>query len=131
MAPDHPTICIAVVDDDESFCRSMERLLRAANLQPVTYASAEAFLADRQRPHLDCLMLDIELGGISGLELNRRLQASGSTTPIIYLTAHDEVATRAAAAACGCAAFVSKLQPGNALLSVIRAVLHIPPDATH
>ena len=67
-------IYVAVVDDDESICRSFSRLLRAANFQPVTYASAEAFLADAQHPKFDCLVLDIQLEGMSGLELRRGSQ---------------------------------------------------------
>jgi FixJ family two-component response regulator len=53
-------IYVAVVDDDESLCRSHGRLLRAAGIQPITYASAEAFLADNKHPQFDCLVLDIQ-----------------------------------------------------------------------
>jgi len=52
------TIYIAVIDDDESLCRSMSRLLRAAHFQPVTYPSAEAFLEDTKRPKFDCLLIE-------------------------------------------------------------------------
>jgi FixJ family two-component response regulator len=69
---------VAVVDDDENFCRSLGRLLRAAGMQPITYPSAEAFLADTKRPRFDCLVLDIHLGGMSGIELGERLVAEGS-----------------------------------------------------
>ena len=82
-------IYIAVVDDDESICRSMSRLLRAAQLQPVTYSSAEAFLADTKRPKFDCLVLDIQLQGMSGLDLSRRLAAVNDATPVVFITAHD------------------------------------------
>ena len=54
---------VAVVDDDESVCRALSRLLRAEGIQPVSYLSAEAFLADTKRPQFDCLVLDIQLGG--------------------------------------------------------------------
>ena len=66
---------VAIVDDDASVCRSFSRLLSAAGVQPVSYASAEAFLNDTKRPRFDCLVLDIQLDGISGLELRRRLAA--------------------------------------------------------
>jgi len=56
-------IYVAVVDDDESLCRSISRLLRASDIQAVTYSSAEAFLADTNHPRFDCLVLDIQLGG--------------------------------------------------------------------
>ena len=64
-------IYVAVVDDDENLCRSYGRLLRAADIQPVTYPSAEAFLADTKRPQFDCLVLDIQLGGMSGIQLSQ------------------------------------------------------------
>ena len=68
---------VAVVDDDESICRSFGRLLRAAGLQPVSYNSAESFLADTKHSQFGCLVLDIQLGGISGIELAQRLSAIG------------------------------------------------------
>ena len=117
-----PKIYVAVIDDDESFCRSLARLLRAAHYHPVTYASAESFLADIKHPGFDCLLLDVALGGISGLELGRRLAAVGSTTPIIYVTAHDDAKTREAAAVTGIAC-VSKVEPGDVLLRVIQDTL--------
>ena len=55
---------VAVVDDDESLCRSVGRLLRAAGIEAVTYGSAEAFLEDAKRPQFDCLLLDVQLGGM-------------------------------------------------------------------
>jgi len=119
-----PTIYIAVVDDDESYCRSLARLLRAADYQPVTYSSAEAFLTDRKRPRFDCLVLDIMLGsGISGFELARRLVAVGSSTPIVYVSAHNDPKTQSEASALGCAGFVSKIEPGDVLLKVIEDAL--------
>ena len=74
MSSSH-NIYVAVVDDDESVCRSLSRLLRAAHFQPITYPSAEAFLADTKHPKFDCLLLDIQLRGMSGLDLSRRLSA--------------------------------------------------------
>jgi len=119
---DTERVYVAVVDDDEQFCRSLDRLLRAAGMQPVTYASGEAFLADSKHPRFDCLVLDIELGGMSGIELGRRLVTEGRYAPFIYLTAHDDPRTRAAAEAAGCAAFFRKTDPGADVLRVIRRV---------
>jgi FixJ family two-component response regulator len=116
-------IYIAVIDDDESFRKSLARLLRAAHYQPVTYGSAEDFLADSKHPRFDCMLLDIALGGISGLELGRRLAAVGSTTPIIFLTAHDEPGTREEARATGCHAFVSKVESRDVLLGAIAGAV--------
>ena len=111
---------VAIVDNDESLCRSLSRLLRATGIQPVTYVSAEAFLADAKQPRFDCLVLDIQLGGISGIELHQRLNAVGSTIPVIYLTAHDELETREAALAAGCAAYFRKTDSGETVLEAIR-----------
>jgi hypothetical protein len=70
------TTYVAVVDDDQSVRRSFARLLRAAGIQPVTYGSAEAFLADLKRPKFDCVVLDVQLGGMSGIELGEVLAAT-------------------------------------------------------
>jgi FixJ family two-component response regulator len=111
---------VAVVDDDVSACRALSRLLRAEGLQAVGYLSAEAFLADAKRPRFDCLVLDIQLSGISGIELHRQLQASGSSTPVIFVTAHDEPETRERALSSGCAAYFRKTAPGRDVLQAIR-----------
>ena len=111
---------VAVVDDDESFCRSLGRLLRAAGMQPITYPSAEAFLADRKHPQFDCLVLDVQLGGMSGIELGQRLVAEGRYAPFIYMTEHDLPETRAGAEAAGCAAFFRKTDSDADILDAIR-----------
>jgi FixJ family two-component response regulator len=113
-------IYIAVVDDDESVCRSLGRLLRAAGIQPVTYPTAEAFLADTKHPRFDCLVLDIQLGGMSGIELQRHLAASGDRTPVIFITAHDAPEAREEALAAGCAAYFRKTDSGADVLEAIR-----------
>ena len=116
------TLYVAVVDDDENFCRALGRLLRAAGMQPVTYVSAEAFLADTKHPLFDCLELDVHLGEISGIELGRRLVAEGRYAPFICITAHEDPETRALAKAAGCAAFFRKSDSGAAVLDAIRRV---------
>jgi FixJ family two-component response regulator len=113
-------IYVAVVDDDEGVCRSIGRLLRTAGFQPVTYASAEALLEDVKRPKFDCLVLDIQLEGMSGLELSQRLSAVKDPTPVIFITAHDEPEVRAQALACGCAGYFRKTDPGEQVLDAIR-----------
>ena len=113
-------IYVAVVDDDESLCRSLSRLLRAGGIQPITYASAEAFLADAKHPQFDCLVLDIQLGGMSGIELARRLVAEGGHTPVIFITAHDDPEARADAEAAGCTAYFRKSDSGAEVLDAIR-----------
>jgi FixJ family two-component response regulator len=116
------TTYVAVVDDDENICRSFGRLLRAAGLQPVTYDSAEAFLADTKHPQFGCLVLDIQLGAMSGIELAQRLSAASVRTPIIFITAHDDPEARSTADALGCAAYFRKTDSGKEVLETIRRV---------
>ena len=116
-------IYIAVIDDDESLCRSMSRLLRAAHFQPITYSSAEAFLADTKRPKFDCLVLDIQLKGMSGLDLSQRLSAVKDATPVIFITAHDDPEVRAQAEASGCAGYFRKTDSGADVLAAIRRAI--------
>jgi FixJ family two-component response regulator len=119
MSSSNP-IHVAVVDDDENLCRSFGRLLRAAGMEPVTYPSAEAFLADTEHARFNCLILDVQLGGMSGLELSRRLTATGEQMPFIFITAHDDFDGRAEAAAAGCAAYFRKTDSGAEVLESIR-----------
>lgn len=119
----HDIVYIAVVDDDESLCRSFSRLLRASGFQPVAYPSAEAFLQDNKCPRFDCLVLDVQLPGLSGLELSQRLTAAADTTPVVFITAHDEPEVRSEALATGCAGFFHKSDPGEQVLEAIRRVV--------
>jgi FixJ family two-component response regulator len=112
-------IYVAVVDDDESFSRAIGRLLRAAGIESSVYGSAEAFLHDTTHAPADCLVLDIQLGGMSGLALRRYLTAQGTTTPVIFVTAHDEPKVREDALQIGCSAYFRKPVPGKLLLEAI------------
>jgi FixJ family two-component response regulator len=124
-------ICVAVIDDDDSLCRSVGRLLRTAGIRPVAYSSAEAFLADGKRPSFDCLILDIQLNGMSGIELNCQLASLGSVAPVIFNTAHDEPEVREQALRSGCAAYLRKTGTGEALLAaIIQAVAPEPGRQT-
>ncbi len=115
-----PDSHIAVVDDDQSLCRSMSRLLRAANFWPVVYASAEEFLNDQVHAHFDCIVLDIQLEGMSGLELHEKLVTSQIDTPVIFITAHDAPEVRTQAENAGCAGYFRKTDSGKAVLDAIR-----------
>jgi len=112
---------VAVVDDDENICRSFGRLLRAAGMQPITYDSAELFLTDTKRPQFGCLVFDIQLGGISGIQLAQQLIDAGENTPVIFITGQDDPVARAAAEALGTAYF-HKTAPGIEVLDAIRSV---------
>jgi FixJ family two-component response regulator len=118
-----PNIYVAVIDDDDSICKSVSRFLRAAHLNPITYPSAEAFLADTKHPKFDCLVLDIQLDGMSGLDLSRRLSSVKDATPVIFITAHDEPEVRAQAEACGCASYFRKTASGADVIAGIRRAI--------
>ena len=121
--------CIAVVDDDESLCSSFARLLRAAGMQPSTYLSAEEFLADRDHKRFACLVLDIQLSGMSGLSLQSQLTAAGTTVPVIFITAHDDPQTRVQAMAAGCVGYFRKTDSGSDVLDAIRRVVAQHPGS--
>ena len=84
------SVNVAVVDDDGSYCRALERLLRAYGFTPLIYSSAEVFLRDSARPRVDCMILDIHLDGVSGFALQNQLAQAGSIPPIIFITADEE-----------------------------------------
>jgi FixJ family two-component response regulator len=111
---------VAVVDDDESLCRSLKRLLSASGFQPISYLSAEAFLADPKHADFDCLVLDIQLGGMSGIELHRKLRRDHDNTPVIFITAQDGPEAREEAFADGCAGYFHKNDSGFDVIEAIR-----------
>lgn len=115
--------CVAVVDDDESVCRSVGRLLRAVGIDSVSYHSAEAFLARVNHAHFDCLVLDIQLQGMSGIELCRCLGAAGWRTPVVFITEHDELEVREQALLTGCAAFLRKNETGRIVVAAIEGAM--------
>jgi FixJ family two-component response regulator len=117
-------IYVAVVDDDQSVCRSFGRLLRIAGFQPVTYASAEAYLRDTKRPRFDCLVLDVHLEGMSGVEVRERLAAVEDNTPVVFITAHDCPEVRSQALTRGCAGYFRKTDPGALVLDAITKAVH-------
>ncbi|MEO8347228.1 MAG: response regulator [Betaproteobacteria bacterium] len=101
-------LTIAIVDDDDAMRRSIERVLHALGYATESFASSEAFLASGAHARVKGVILDIHLSGISGIELQRRMRLSGSTLPVIFITAYDEPATRAEATAAGCVGYLSK-----------------------
>ena len=120
------TANVAVVDDDGSVRRALARLLDAAGFNPVGYSSAEGFLADPTRADTDCLVLDVHLGGMSGLDLQERLTADGVAPPIIFVTGHQEPDAEEQARRAGCVAFFHKPVPGRALLEAIKRAVDPP-----
>ena len=112
---------IAIVEDDESLCRSLARLLRASGYQPVTYHSAEVFLGDAKRPVFDCLIVDIQLGGMSGPELGERLARDGSSIPLIFLTAHENWEALKQSISTPHVALLHKSDPGETVINAIES----------
>jgi FixJ family two-component response regulator len=117
---------IAIIDDDEGSCRSLSRLLRHAGFQPLTFLSAEAYLAAPRASHLSCLLIDIQLGHTSGIALHRQLLSQGDHTPVIYITAHDNPSVRVEAMSSGCAGFFLKSDAGSAIIEALRRVAVSP-----
>ena len=114
-----PTVVI-VVDDNPAFLKSVARLLSVHGFATRTFSSAEALLDSDAAPTATCMLLDIHLGGISGIELQRRLAAAGSNSPIIFMTAIDDDATRTEATNAGCIAYLKKPFAPQLLLDAIR-----------
>ena len=115
---------IAVVDDEDSVRRSLARFLKASGFQSVIYPSAEAFLADKQYPGFDCLIVDLQLSGISGTELQDRLISAGVNIPMILMTARDEKELDRLALQAQGVALLRKSDPGVALLATLHRVMH-------
>jgi len=122
-----PSLLVGIIDDDESLCRALERLLRAAGIRSMSYPSAEAFLMDPGRSRFNCLVVDIQLSGSSGIELHQMLVASGSTTPVIFNTAHDRPDLREIAMRTGCSGYLRKTESGDAVLAAIERATRAPP----
>jgi len=113
---------VAIIDDDESLCRSLGRLLRQSGFHPYLFLSARDFLNSPDRPGLRCLLIDIQLGDTSGIVLHRQLLATGDATPVIYITALSDPTVRSEAQSLGCAGFFLKTDPASAIVEVLRRV---------
>jgi FixJ family two-component response regulator len=117
---------IAIVDDDESVCRAVRRLVRSLSMDGETFSSGQQFLdlVDAMpsfRP--DCLVLDVQMPGMNGLEVQNRLATSGNALPVIFITAHDEVGVREKALAAGAVAFLRKPFDDNLFIKTLEAAL--------
>jgi FixJ family two-component response regulator len=111
---------VAIIDDDPSVLRGLKRLLEASDFTTQVFSSAEAFLDCANASDVMCIVLDIHLGGISGIEMRRRLTAMGSTVPVIFITALDSTAVQREAVDAGCAAYLPKPFFGHVLIDSIR-----------
>jgi two-component system response regulator FixJ len=111
---------VAVVDDDASVRRGLERLLRSAGFSVVTFVSAEQFLAMCRRELLSCLLIDVHLAGMSGLELLARLVAGECPVPVILISAYDDPQTTQAIEGSGAVAYLRKPFDDQVLIHAIR-----------
>jgi FixJ family two-component response regulator len=115
---------VVVVDDDESVCRAIKRLLRSVGIAAETFASGDAFLdmlSSMPSYHPDCVILDVQMPGLNGLEVQQRL--SGSGTPVIFITAHDNISVREQAFAGGAVAYILKPFNDELFIRTVRAAL--------
>jgi FixJ family two-component response regulator len=120
-APDNKIVF--VVDDDPALQRSVQRLLKAHGFDAQIFDSAEAFCASANPDTGQCLVLDINLSGRSGIELSRQLTALGHSLPIIFITGNDTEYIRTAAIDTGCLAYLHKPFSAQSLMDAIaRAV---------
>jgi FixJ family two-component response regulator len=103
-----PKNCVFVVDDDPSMRKGIGNLLRIHGFHAALFDSAESLQNHKDFSRAFCIILDINLNGVSGIALRRTLAISGINLPIIYITGNDDHATRTAAIASGCAAYLSK-----------------------
>ena len=115
---------IAVVDDDQSVGCSLARFLKASGFQSVHFRSAEIFLADLQRPRFDCLIVDLQLDGMSGMDLREQLESAGENIPIIFVTARDEDEVNRLALQVPGSTFLRKSDPGEAILAALGRAIH-------
>jgi two-component system response regulator FixJ len=114
---------ISVVDDDESIRDSTRALLRSAGYLVETFASAELFWDSGAPSETDCIVLDVRMPGMDGLELQRRLNGSRAGVPVVFLTAHDDARNRKTAMDSGAVDFLSKPFEANTLVSAVQAAL--------
>jgi FixJ family two-component response regulator len=121
---------IAVVDDEEAIRDALSDLLLVMGYSCQTFDRAEAFLAAHTPNRFDCLITDIRMPGMSGLDLLQHLQAAGSTMPMIVVTSMTDPATRSRALASGAHAYLTKPVTDEALLQSLRTALpgrEVPP----
>src|SRR6266852_1975994 len=117
------TKLVAIVDDDDSMRIALYGLLKAVGLPAQAFASAEEFLESGQQYQTACLIADIRMPGMSGLELQAKLNAERCRIPIIFITAHDDAKVRMQALRAGAVEFLAKPFNDEALLESVRAAL--------
>jgi FixJ family two-component response regulator len=123
MTLEEKAALVAIVDDDDSLRVALQGLLKATGFPAEAYASAEEFLSSGQQQKTACLITDIRMPGMSGLELQAKLNADRYRIPIIFLTAHGDEKMRMQALRAGAVEFLAKPFDAEALLENVRAAL--------
>jgi len=114
---------ISIVDDDESFREAMTSLMRSLGFEVEAFSSAEAFLGSPRLGSTSCLIADVHMPTMTGIDLHRQLVASGRTIPVILITAYPDDNVRARALAAGVICYLSKTFDDDALLGFVRSAL--------
>ena len=114
---------IAIVDDDVSVCEALESLLKSIGFQTASFTSARSFLDSAQFPNVSCVVLDVSMPNMDGLELQRHL-AGTNPIPIIFITAHGDQKTRERALRAGAISFLSKPFSDEALIESLHSALN-------
>jgi FixJ family two-component response regulator len=112
---------VFVVDDDPAMLRGVARVLKQHGYDTVLFASAEAFRGHNDYERVACIILDINLNDGSGIDLRRGLKAAGIDVPVIYITANDNPAVRAAAVQSGCLAYLTKPFAAKSLIEPLKS----------
>ena len=114
---------VVVVEDDLASQKTLARVLRAGGYDAATYTSAEEFLSSPPQASPIGLLLDVHLGGMSGLELQRKLRTEGSTIPVIIITAFDDARSRQQAERLGCVAYLRKPCAAETILALLSQLV--------
>jgi FixJ family two-component response regulator len=114
---------VAIIEDDESYRVAVQRLLKSAGLSVQSFDSAEAFLSSGQQRETGCLISDIRMPGMSGLELQSKLNSDHCPIPTIFITAHGDERMRLQAMRGGAVKFLAKPFDGETLLEAVRVAL--------
>jgi FixJ family two-component response regulator len=123
MITNGTTKFVAIVDDDDSMRSALDGLLKAVGFPARAFASAEEFLKSGHQHHTSCLIADIRMPGMSGLELQAQLNAERCRIPTIFITAHGDAKMRMQALRAGAVEFLSKPFDEEILLESVRAAL--------
>lgn len=125
MTSDHSPQLIAIVDDDQSVQCALKDLMESAGLSAQCFGSAEEFLGSDRRDKAACVVADVRMPGMSGLELQAKLKAEESSIPIIFISAHGDARMKMQAMAAGAVEFLSKPFDDDVLLDNVRAALEV------